>query len=60
MTISLKLILIGNLSKDIEFKVLNNGIHLAKSSIATNYKYNTSNGETKEEVCFLDFDVFGM
>lgn len=53
-----KFIIIGNLSKDINFRFLDNGMALAKSSIASNYKY-TLNGTTKEEVCFIDFDIFG-
>ena len=53
-----KVIMIGTLTRDIELKYMPNGSALAKSAIATNHKYK-SNGEQKEEVCFLDFTVFG-
>ncbi len=54
-----KITLIGNLTRDIEYKIIGNGSALAKSSIATSYKYKTNNGEQKEEICFLDFSIFG-
>ncbi len=54
-----KVITIGNLTRDIEFKILPSGTALAKSAVATSYKYKSQNGEQKEEVCFLDFTMFG-
>ena len=54
-----KIITIGNLTRDIEIKYLPNGTALAKSSIATSHKYKTQTGEQKDEVCFLDFTIFG-
>ena len=54
-----QIIIIGNLTKDIEMKYLPSGSAIAKSSIATSHKYKTQAGEQKEEVCFLDFSVFG-
>ena len=54
-----KVILIGNLTRDIEFKTLPTGLALSKSAIATSYKFKTAGGEQKEEVCFLDFSIFG-
>lgn len=54
-----KVILIGNLTKDIEFKHLPTGGAIAKSSIATSYKYKNQDGTQKEEVCFIDFSLFG-
>jgi single-strand DNA-binding protein len=53
-----KTILIGNLTKEIEMIDAGN-IKIAKSSIASSYKYKTSSGEQKEDVCFLDFTIFG-
>ena len=53
-----KIMLIGNLTKEIEMIDAGN-IKIAKSSIASSYKYKTSSGEQKEEVCFLDFTIFG-
>ena len=54
-----KVIMIGNLTRDIELKYLPSGSAIAKSAIATSHKYKMQNGEQKEEVCFLDFTVFG-
>lgn len=54
-----KVICIGFLSRDIELRYLPSGAGVAKSAIATSYKYKTSTGEQKEEVCFLDFNMFG-
>jgi single-strand DNA-binding protein len=54
-----KVIMIGNLTRDIELKYLPSGIAIAKSAIATSHKFKGQNGEQKEEVCFLDFNVFG-
>jgi single-strand DNA-binding protein len=54
-----KVIMIGNLTRDIELKYIPSGAAIAKSAIATSHKYKTQSGEQKEEVCFLDFDVFG-
>lgn len=52
-------IMVGNLTRDIELRYLPNGSAIAKSAIATSYKYKTATGEQKDEVCFLDFNIFG-
>ena len=54
-----KTVLIGNLTKDIELRYLPSGSAIAKGSIATSYKYKAQDGEQKDEVCFLDFNIFG-
>ena len=54
-----KIVTIGNLTRDIELKYLPNNTALAKGAIATSHKYKTQSGEQKEEVCFLDFTIFG-
>ena len=51
--------MIGNLTKDIELKYLPSGSAIANGAIATSHKYKMQNGEQKEEVCFLDFSIFG-
>jgi len=53
------MIIIGNLTKDIDMKYLSTNTPIATGSIATSYKYKTKSGEQKEEVCFLDFTIFG-
>ena len=54
-----KVIMIGNLTRDIELRYIPNGTAIAKSAIATSHKYKAQDGTQKEEVCFLDFSVFG-
>jgi single-strand DNA-binding protein len=54
-----KVVMVGNLTRDIELRYLPSGAAIAKSAIATSYKYKTQNGEQKDEVCFLDFNIFG-
>lgn len=54
-----KVVMVGNLTRDIELRYMPNGSALAKSAIATSHKYKTNTGEQKEEVCFLDFNIFG-
>lgn len=54
-----KVITIGNLTRDIELKYLSSGSAIANGAIATSHKYKMQNGEQKEEVCFLDFSIFG-
>ena len=54
-----KVIFLGNLTRDIDLKYLPSGSAVAKSSIATSYKYKAQDGSQKEEVCFLEFTIFG-
>ena len=54
-----KLIMVGNLTRDIELRFVTSGAAIAKSAIATSYKYKSTTGEQKDEVCFLDFSIFG-
>jgi single-strand DNA-binding protein len=53
-----KVILVGNLTRDIELRYSQSGMGIAKTGIATSRKF-TSNGEKKEEVCFIDVTFFG-
>ncbi len=54
-----KVVMVGNLTRDIELRYMPNGSALAKGAIATSHKYKTQTGEQKDEVCFLDFNMFG-
>ena len=54
-----KIVMVGNLTRDIELRYMPNGSALAKSAIATSHRYKSQTGEQKEEVCFLDFNIFG-
>lgn len=52
-----KVVLVGNLTRDIELRYTQGGMGIAKTAIATSRKF-TSNGEKKEEVCFVDITFF--
>jgi single-strand DNA-binding protein len=54
-----KVILVGNLTRDIEMKYLQGGMPIAKTAIATSRKFKSNTGEQKEEVCFIDITFFG-
>jgi len=53
-----KIILVGNLTRDIELRYSQAGMGIASTAIATSHKF-TVNGEKKEEVCFVDITFFG-
>ncbi len=53
-----KVILVGNLTRDIELRYSQNGSAIAKTGIATSRRF-TVNGEKKEETCFIDITFFG-
>ena len=53
-----KIILVGNLTRDIELRYAQSGSAIAKTAIATSRKF-TVNGEKKEETCFVDITFFG-
>ena len=52
-----KVILVGNLTRDIELRYSQSGMGIANTAIATSRKF-TANGEKKEEVCFVDITFF--
>ena len=52
-----KVILVGNLTRDIELRYSQSGMGIANTAIATSRKF-TTNGEKKEEVCFVDITFF--
>ena len=54
-----KVIMVGNLTRDIEVKYLQSGTAIAKSAIATNKRFKSQNGDQKEEVCFIDVTFWG-
>ena len=54
-----KVILVGNLTRDVELRYLQNGSALAKLGLATNRPYNKQDGTQGEEVCFVDVNLFG-
>ncbi len=54
-----KVILIGNLTRDVELRYLPSGQALAKCGIATNRRYKDASGAQKDETMFIDFTVWG-
>lgn len=49
-----KVIISGNLVRDPDTRILENGTHLAKMSIANNQRYRDRNGEWQEKTCFVN------
>jgi len=54
-----KIILAGNLSKDIEIRYSQSGSAIANTAIATTRKFKGADGTQKEEVLFVDVTFFG-
>ena len=54
-----KIILLGNLTRDVETIFSGSGLVIAKTAIATSKKFKSNTGEPKEEVCFVDIDFYG-
>jgi len=48
-----KVIITGNLVRDPETRILENGIHLAKMSIANNQRYRGRDGSWQEKTCYV-------
>jgi single-strand DNA-binding protein len=54
-----KVILAGNLTRDVELRYSGNSLAIGNTAIATNRKYKTSTGEQKEDIMFMDITFFG-
>jgi single-strand DNA-binding protein len=54
-----KVILVGNLTRDIELRYTQGGTAVASTAIATTKKFKAQDGTQKEEVCFVDITFFG-
>jgi single-strand DNA-binding protein len=54
-----KVILIGNLTRDPELRYTPKGMAIAKVGLAVNRKWRSEGDEQKEEVTFIDIDLFG-
>ena len=54
-----KVILAGNLTRDPELRYTPKGTAIAKIGLAINRRWATETGEQKEEVTFVDVDIFG-
>jgi single-strand DNA-binding protein len=55
-----RVVLVGNLTRDPEYKQLTSGQSVCRLGLATNRQYkNRQSGEMVQEVCFIDIDVWG-
>ncbi len=54
-----KVVLVGNLTRDIEVRYTQSGSAIANTAIATSRKFKTQSGEQKDEVMFVDITFFG-
>lgn len=54
-----KVMLIGNLTRDPEKRYTPGGMAVSDVRLAVNRKYKASNGEWKEEVCFVPVTLWG-
>lgn len=54
-----KVILVGNLTRDPELRTLPSGNSVARISLAVNRRYTGKDGESKEEVTYVEIDAFG-
>lgn len=54
-----KVVLVGNLSRDIELRYIPSGTAIANTAIATNRRFKKQDGTQSEEVMFIDLVFFG-
>ena len=54
-----KVILIGNLTKEVEIKQLTSGIIVGNMSLAVNRYFVRADGTKDNEVCYIDLVVYG-
>ena len=54
-----KVIILGNLTRDVELKYLPSGTAAATIGLASNRKFKKQDGTMAEEVCFVDVKLFG-
>lgn len=54
-----KVILIGNLTKNIDLKYLTTGVAVGESSMAINQVYKKQDGTNVQDTCFIDIVMYG-
>ena len=55
-----KVLLIGNLTRDVELRYTQGGSAIAKFGLAVNRTWKDRNtGEKRDEVCYIDINIFG-
>ena len=54
-----KVIMVGNLTRDVELRYLNTGSALATFGLASNRRYKKADGMQVDDTCFVDVTLFG-
>ncbi len=54
-----RVILVGNLTRDVEIRYTPSGQAIAKVGIATNRRFKSATGELRDETMFIDLTFFG-
>ena len=54
-----KVIMLGNLTRDPELRYTPSGSAVCEFGIATNRTYTTSDGQEREDTCFVDVSIWG-
>jgi len=54
-----KVVLIGNLTRDIQLLYTQSGYRIGNAGIAVTRKFKNAQGQTVEETCFIDLKFFG-
>lgn len=54
-----KVIMVGNLTRDVELRYLNTGTAAATLGLASNRRYKKSDGMEVDDTCFVDVTLFG-
>ena len=54
-----KIILVGNLTRDLEVRYTASNLAIGNTGLAVNRKFKSQTGESKEEVLFIDLSFFG-
>lgn len=54
-----KVVMIGNLTRDVELRYLNTGTAVATIGLASNRRYKKQDGSLSENTCFIDVTLFG-
>ena len=54
-----RIVIVGNLTRDVDLRYLNTGVAVAVFGIASNRKYKRQDGTTVDDTCFVDVNMFG-
>lgn len=54
-----KVIMVGNLTRDVELRYLNTGVALSTFGLASNRRYKKADGMQVDDTCFIDITLFG-